>query len=176
MSMSGAKELLVSSPEFADSTTRSNLWNGLERYVIRFLELERVYASELQGEHLVEYLWLGGSYVSNKPDPRNIDLTVVINTLSRSVIKGRPGAGWLADAFKREKCLEEFSLSPLELRYEPLASPFRSHLLPPSGQAYLRERGAWDDWWQRCRAPGVEDESPTLDTARAVRGYLEVTL
>lgn len=176
LNLAEARELLVGAPEFLGSSTRSDLWNSLERYLARFIELERIYESHLEGRHLVEYLWLGGSYVSSKRDPRNIDLTVILNGQSRSVLRGKPGAKWLTEAFNRDKTLAEFSLSPIELRYEPLASPFRSHLLPPNGQAYLRERGAWDDWWQRCRKGGVEDESPTVDTARAARGYLEVTL
>jgi hypothetical protein len=168
--------LLVEHPRFTDSVTREKLWSGLESYVARFLLLEDKHSDLLKGQTLVEYLWLGGSYVSGRVNPKNIDLTVVVNVEARAQLKGKEGSGWLSDAFKRDSRLAEFGVSPLELPYLRVASVFRSNQLSPVEQDYLRERGSWDDWWQRCRTPGVGKGHPTVDTARAARGYWEVTL
>lgn len=167
-----ARTLLVE--EFPQSTTRAGLWQGLDRYLARFFWLESHYQELLGGEKLVPALWLGGSFASSKLDPNNIDLTVLLNDRQATLLRGQPGVRWLADAFSRARVVREYGLSPLEIRYRPLPSVFMSERLPPPDQKYLRERGAWDDWWQRCRTFGVEEGAPTVESAAPRRGYLEV--
>jgi hypothetical protein len=170
-----AQRVLVDHPTFAGSSTRSLIWQGLERYLARFFDLQDQYEQELQGRDLVHYLWMGGSFVSNHLDPRNLDLSVVYDAEARDLIKGRRGSAWLVEAFSRDS-IAQYRLSPLAVPYRAIASPFQSHALSEAEQSYLRERGAWDDWWQRCRAQGVAYRGPTVHTVGTARGYLEVTL
>lgn len=170
-----AKALLVDHPRFEESTTRAEIWSGFEEYMSRFFALEEQFAEILEGESLVHCVWLGGSYVSSRLNPSNIDMSVLVDTASEQKIKGRPKSGWMVEAFSREKIKDRYKVSPLRVPYRLVESVFVSHRLPVEDQDYLRERGAWDDWWQRCR-PAGEKTAPMLDTARPRRGYLEVTL
>ena len=166
----------MASPIFATSLSRPELWRGLTRYIARFFHLQEQYESLLDDRQLVHFIWIGGSFASKKVDPRQIDVSIAIDVLGRRSLAGKPGAGWLSDATHRDWCVNEYGVSPIEIPYVVVPSPFRSHRLGIDEQNYLRERGAWDDWWQRDRTPGVADCPPSADTAKTVRGYLEVTL
>ncbi|MFD0902507.1 DUF6932 family protein [Actinomadura sediminis] len=167
--------MLVEAERFAESTTRRQLWSGLERYLVRFFTLEDMHSELLPGMKIVHCLWLGGSYVSTKVNPDNIDLTVFIDDEAAKAYRGKAGAPWLREAFDRRKIKEDFGLSPLRVAYRPIASVFQSDKLATEDQGYLRDRGAWDDWWQRRRQEGTEKMAPTVETAHPARGYLEVT-
>ncbi|MGI8335991.1 DUF6932 family protein [Actinomadura scrupuli] len=168
--------LLVDNSRFANSSTRRELWDGFGRYVNRFFSLEDLYPDLVSPGSLIHCLWLGGSYISTKLDPDNIDLTVFVDEDSASALRGQTGAGWLREAFSRGKVKEEFGLSTIKVGYRRIASVFQPEKLSSEDQTYLRDRGAWDDWWQRCRQQGIEKMAPTVETARPARGYLEVTL
>ncbi len=169
MDLDEARQLLVESTAFAGSGARLHLWERLMSYLAEFVALELEY-----DERLVEFIWLGGSFVSAEPDPRNVDVTVGINVEAEARIKTQARGTWLAKAFSRRKMLPEFGVSPIRLPYKPAASTFKNHEAGVQEQAYFRERGAWDDWWQRCRTEA--SPAPSLETAVAVRGYLEVVL
>lgn len=171
-----ASQLLVEESRFSSSQTRRRLWDGLEAYLSRFFDLEDRHRQVIGEVKLIHSLWLGGSYVSTKLDPSNIDLTVLIDEAAAGAMKGLPGTRWLASAFHRDARLEEFGVSPLRIGYRPIVSVFRPESLAPDDQTYLRDRGAWDDWWQRCRPSGVDKCEPTLESVAPARGYLEVTL
>ncbi|MFJ9798338.1 DUF6932 family protein [Streptomyces sp. NPDC101145] len=171
-----AEQMLVRDERFRDSDTRQQLWSGLETYLSRFFELEDRHRSVVGEVQLVHAIWLGGSYVSTKLNPHNIDLTVLIDEEAAAAMRGLEGTRWLSSAFNRKARLAELGVSPLRVGYRPIVSVFRAERLEPENQAYLRERGAWDDWWQRCRPNGVDKTEPTLDTVAPRRGYLEVTL
>ncbi|MFJ3954266.1 DUF6932 family protein [Streptomyces libani] len=171
-----AYALLVDAERFRDSRTRRSLWEGLEAYLSRFFDLEERHRQVAGEVRLIHSLWLGGSFVSTKVDPGNIDLTVLTDDAAVAALKGLPGTRWLTSAFKREARLAEFGVSPLHVGYRPIVSVFRPETLDAADQTYLRHRGAWDDWWQRCRPDGVDKSEPTLDSAAPRRGYLEVTL
>ncbi|MZE52898.1 hypothetical protein GTY86_16725 [Streptomyces sp. SID5770] len=168
-----ARSLLVDHPRFRDSDTRRDIWEGFEDYLARFFGLEEHFSDALEGEPLIHRIWLGGSYVSSKVNPSNIDVAVLINAPGEKRIKGKPKAGWMTKAFDRDVVLPEFRVSSLRISYRPVRSVFKSKTLPADDQDYLRERGAWDDWWQRCRPPGAKG-APTLESAGPRRGYLEV--
>lgn len=170
-----ARTLLVEQERFADSTTRQEIWNGFERYMGRFFRLDEHFSDILRGQSLVHGVWLGGSFVSSRLNPRNADLTVFVNDAAAQAIKGKPRAGWMTRAFTRIHTEKEYLLSALEVRYQPVRSPFDLDVLEHTELEYLRQRGAWDDWWQRCRPAGQKD-APTLESAAPTRGYLEVTL
>ncbi|WP_420077019.1 DUF6932 family protein [Streptomyces sp. JL3001] len=168
-----ARALLVDHERFQGSDTRRQIWDGFESYLARFFVLEEHFGALLEGEPLIHRLWLGGSYVSSKLNPSNIDVAVLVNTPGEKRIKGKPRAGWMTKAFDRNDVLPEFRVSSLRISYRPVRSVFKSRTLAAEDQDYLRERGAWDDWWQRCRPPGAKG-APTLESAEPRRGYLEV--
>lgn len=176
LSFEALAQSLVEAPRFARSSTRPILWENLGRYLARFAYLESQYAQQLGDFKLLHCLWLGGSFVSSKIDPRNMDATVIVDGRAKSIIKGQPGAGWLTSAFNREACSSEFAISPIELVYWPIVSVFRPTLLQAHEQDYLIARGGWDDWWQRCRLDAEADEPPSLETVHTRRGYVEVAL
>ncbi|WP_405783195.1 hypothetical protein OG512_30390 [Streptomyces sp. NBC_01378] len=171
-----AQAFLVSAPIFAESVTRPGLWEGLERYLVRFWSLDERYAEPLGSLALVDRLWLGGSFVSSRVNPANIDVTVFIDHDAEKVVRNREGARWLTDAFQRDAVKDEFGLSPLRVRYVKVPSPFKTKELTQDDRHYYGDRGAWDDWWQRRRASDQVKDGPTVETAAARRGYLEVTL
>lgn len=92
VSLDEAESMLVSAPEFRDSATRTTLWDGFLSYVDRFLTLEDTYADALDGRTLVHRVWLGGSFVSAKPDPGNIDASLLIDTRAERAVRGKPGS------------------------------------------------------------------------------------
>lgn len=170
-----ARALLVDGPRFEGSDTRQQIWDGFERYMARFFHLEEHFEAVIAGGSLVHCVWLGGSFVSSRLNPSNADLTVFIDDGNAQKIKGKPKAGWMTQAFKRVHTERHYLLSALEVRYRPIPSVFELEELEHPDLEYLRQRGAWDDWWQRCRPPG-EKGAPTLESAVPRRGYLEVTL
>ncbi|WP_367321347.1 hypothetical protein [Streptomyces sp. HUAS ZL42] len=177
VSFDDAEAMLVSAPEFSDSGTRTQLWDGLHDYLNRFFTLEDEYASLLGGLTLVHRLWLGGSFVSAKPDPRNIDATLLIDTRAERAVRGRPGSKWLTTAFKsRDSIKRTFGVSPVRVGYQPVGHVFQPERMTAEERTYFMQRGVWDDWWQRCRLPGRADCSPSEDSAVPARGYLEVRL
>ncbi|WP_445524689.1 DUF6932 family protein [Streptomyces cyslabdanicus] len=177
VSLDEAESMLVSAPEFQESATRTALWDGLLDYVDRFLALEDAYADVLAGLRLIHRVWLGGSFVSTKPDPRNIDATLLIDTRAERAVRGKPGSKWLTTAFQsRDRMREKFGVSPLRIGYQPVAHIFEPERFTPEERTYFIQRGVWDDWWQRCRLPGQVDRSPSEQSAAPARGYLEVRL
>ncbi|MGI5356371.1 DUF6932 family protein [Streptomyces sp. CA-252508] len=147
VSLGDAESMLVSAPQFRDSPTRRTLWDGLISYLDVFLALEDTYEGLLNGIPLIHRVWLGGSFVSTKLDPRNIDTTLLIDTDAERSVRGHR----VAHVFEPER-------------------------FTPEERTYFTERGVWDDWWQRCRLPDQEDRSPSERSAAPARGYLEVRL
>lgn len=177
VSFDKAEAMLVSAPESQDSITRQALWDGLHGYLDRFFTLEDANTDVLDGLTLVHRLWLGGSFVSAKTDPRNVDVTVLIDVRAERAVRGRPGSKWLSTAFQsRDNMLRKFGVSPVRVGYQPVGHVFRPERFTAEERTYFMERGVWDDWWQRCRLPGRTDRSPSRESAAPARGYLEVRL
>ncbi|WEH16660.1 hypothetical protein [Streptomyces sp. VNUA24] len=177
VSLDEAEKILVSAPKFADSSTRTELWDGLHTYLDPFLTLEDTYAGMLGGLPLIHRLWLGGSFVSTKLDPENIDATLLIDTRAERAVRGKRGAKWLTTAFQsRARMREKYGVSPLRIGYQPVAHIFEPERFTLEERTYFTQRGVWDDWWQRCRLPDHDDRSPSEESAAPARGYLEVRL
>lgn len=177
LTMEAAERLLVAHKAFKESTTRADLWDGLVRYLDNFLTLDDVYAADLEGLSLIHSVWLGGSFVSTKANPGNIDAAVLVDSRAERIVRGNPGSKWLTEAFKsRDHIRRNFGVSPLKVGYRPVASVFELRDMPPDDQRYFTERGIWDDWWQRCRRPDQTDRTPSEASAVPTRGYLEVRL
>ncbi|MFJ3667855.1 DUF6932 family protein [Streptomyces sp. NPDC090106] len=177
VSFDEAESMLVSAPTFADSLTRTRLWDGLRDYLDPFLTLEDTYTDDLGGIPLIHSLWFGGSFVSAKLDPANIDVTLLIDTRAERAVRGKPGSKWLTTAFQsRSRMREKYGVSPLRIGYRPVPHVFEPERFTPDERTYFTQRGVWDDWWQRRRLPDVDDRSPSEDSAAPARGYLEVRL
>ncbi|MFB7579966.1 DUF6932 family protein [Streptomyces hydrogenans] len=174
VSFEEAESMLVDAVEFQDSPTRRTLWEGLDRYIQRFFALEDAY---LDDARLIQGVWLGGSFVSSKYEPRNIDAALLIDVEAERAVRGNPGSKWLTSAFKsRDSIREKFGVSPLRIGYHRVAHVFEPERFTPEERTYFTERGVWDDWWQRCRLPDQEARSPSEQSAIPARGYLEVRL
>ncbi|MFE1872376.1 DUF6932 family protein [Streptomyces sp. NPDC059496] len=177
VSLGEAESMLVRGPEFQESATRTALWEGLISYIDRFLTLEGAYAEALNGMPLIHRMWLGGSFVSTKLDPRNVDTTLLIDTDAERAVRGRPGSKWLTTAFQsRDRMREKFGVSPVRIGYRRVAHVFQPESFTPDERTYFTERGVWDDWWQRCRLSDQADRTPSERSAAPARGYLEVRL
>ncbi|MEW1862772.1 hypothetical protein AB0399_20785 [Streptomyces sp. NPDC088194] len=177
VSFEEAEAMLVGAPEFQDSDTRQSLWDGLHAFLDPFFTLEDAYGDVMDGHTLIHRLWLGGSFVSAKTDPRNIDATLLIDVSAERAVRGRPGSKWLTTAFQsRDNMLRKFGVSPVRVGYQPVGHVFRPDRFTAEERTYFMERGVWDDWWQRCRLPGQTDRSPSRESAAPARGYLEVRL
>lgn len=178
MNWDEAHTALVANPAFGASTTRADLWDQLASYLTQFAEVIETNRRDVVGDGLIHHLWLGGSFVSTKVDPQNIDVAVCIDDDVRERFKGRPGSKFLREhAFNRTKVSHQFKgLSPVEIPYTQVASVFQRGMLGARELGYLQARGAWDDWWQRCRDHSAPSGAPSAATTPARRGYLEVVL
>ncbi|MFE4665759.1 DUF6932 family protein [Streptomyces sp. NPDC056716] len=177
VSLDEAESMLVSAPEFETSTKRRPLWDGFIDYLDRFLLLEDQHADTLDGLTLVHRIWLGGSFVSTKPDPGNVDTTILVDIRAERAVRGRPGSKWLTTAFQsRDSMKRKFGVSPVRVGYQPVNHVFRHDRMTVEERTYFMQRGVWDDWWQRNRLPDQADRSPSVRSAAPARGYLEVRL
>lgn len=167
-----AEALLVGSSAFAGSATRAQLWDGLEKFLTEFAALEDKYHDRISGP-LLDRAWLGGSFVSSKLSPRNVDLTLFVHSDVVEQLRGLPGAGIFKKS--RDTWKQKYGVSPLISYYRPVANIFRMDHIGDADREYFTDRGRWDDWWQRRRLS--EDERvPSAESAVARRGYLEVAL
>lgn len=146
------------------------------QYLLRFEALADRYHDLLGDQRIVTLLWLGGSFVSTKQDPEDIDVTVFTDAQAVEALKSKPGAKWLTEAFARDKIRPTFNLDTFQINYRPVPAAFRVGEMAQEEIAYFRDRGRYDDWWQRLHPPGMDKQAPTLDSCVAARGYLEVTL
>ncbi|KUR65336.1 hypothetical protein JM67_05685 [[Arthrobacter] sp. ATCC 21022] len=166
-----AQQRLVHDPGFKNSSTRVDLWLNFERYIAKFFALEEKYQDILTAP-VLDRVWLGGSFVSAKLDPNNVDATLIINRGAKDALRGKAGTGLFARS--RDSVKDEFGVSPLFLYYEPVVHVFRLDGLEESHRTYLATRGTWDDWWQRVRAE--DDRGLSEGTCLPRRGYVEVVM
>lgn len=169
--LTDAEDLLVHHPDFQGSTTRSAIWNNLFDFLAAFTAVEEKHKASLPGP-LIDRIWLGGSFVSKKLDPNNADCTLWLNGEVVQALKGREGSGLLGKS--RDHWLRTYGVSALIAHFYPVVKVFDERKLTSHELDYLRDRGRWDDWWQRTRAPGIGET--VLASVPAKRGYLEVKL
>jgi hypothetical protein len=174
--MDTAHDLLVADQRFARSRTRSELWDNLTEYLLLFDQPVRLNPKASLGRPIIRQLWLAGSFVSTKIDPQDIDLTVFTDAEVIAALKTKPGAKWITQAFHRQKIQDEFRLDPYRVDYRAVPHVFQPAGMTREEQEYFRDRGRYDDWWQRRHPPAVDKQAPTIDSCVPARGYLEVTL
>lgn len=119
---------------------------------------------------VVPCVWVGGSFVSGKAIPSDIDAVFLVEE------------DHLTDAVASDPAnnvrLGEFARSGLKRRGVEVDSYLLAWRPNPSSQPrdngdleYLRARGYWDDFWLRERAGAPQ---PVREDALPMKGYLEV--
>lgn len=166
-----AESLLVHDARFTASSSRARIWDNVGDALERFLHLEDTYAADMPGP-LMHRLWLGGSFVSSEVDPRNADCTLWLHHDTVDALRGRPGAALL----KKDRGFFEkhHAVALIQMTHRPVASMFNPRFISPVDADYFRDRGRWDDWWQRTRL--APQTPPSEESAYPRRGYLEVIL
>lgn len=152
----------VDHEEFSASTTRREVWSHWA--AARDFVLQRV---------PVYRVWFGGSFMTTKLDPEDLDVTWVWDAQAYNDLAD--GDRVVLSQFARGRA----GVASFGLRIDSYAVPWRCHPAPTSDtislDPYFRLRGYWDDWWLRART-GAKDDPPKQEDAHPRRGYLEVTL
>lgn len=175
-SMGEVQAAFVDAPAFKNSATRSACWEGLQTYLELWGRLETKIEASLNGQRLIKCLWLAGSFISGKPDPNNVDLTLFVEAevLDRAAQMRLGVSKPLAHlAASRQRILDLFRVSPIIIKYRYFRSPFPGGFEPEHSE-YQQARGGFDDWWCRLRQPGEDKQAPTVETGGWRRGYVEV--
>lgn len=126
---------------------------------------------------IVERVWLGGGFTSDKLDPSDIDATFLLDADIHDALT--------VDALDRLKALLSdggfkglgLSVDGFMLVRRPAANPWtRDGGVRDNAAPYMSRRGAWDDWWSRHRVHGTAQERPKVEDAPPRRGYVEVSV
>ncbi|MFI9119021.1 DUF6932 family protein [Streptomyces bikiniensis] len=119
-------------------------------------------------------LWVGGSFVSDKPDPSDIDVTYLLRADAYDRLD-RDTLSYLDDLTLRAWCVENGMRVDAHLVRLPEAmavSQMLPSLLTAEANESFRDIGLYDEMWQCTRgASGANGVPATLR-----RGYVEVLL
>lgn len=161
--LSDIKARFVDDPRYTGSSTRAEIWQDFES------------ATEgIRSVVPVVCVWVGGSFLTGKLDPDDIDLVywcedVLVNQVTD------PRARLVLELFAKNQVRTWTGLR-VDTRY------CLWHVFPEADRAssaehntYVRRRGYWDDFWMRKRS-GAKDAPPVRGDALPRRGYFEVPL
>lgn len=131
-------------------------------------------ATELLQSHVqVCAAWIGGSYLTSKPEPGDIDCVYIIDSHHIETATGE--ARQVLEAFARQSVIRQvfgLELDTFILEWRASATPLRSN---PEVRSYHQVRGYWDDLWSKMRSAHKGAEPKRLDS-HPRRGYVEVIL
>jgi hypothetical protein len=117
---------------------------------------------------VVPAAWLGGSFLTDKDEPGDVDSVYVVEAHRLLSAKGDPGKAQFLQVLADMKVKDVFDLDVdsfiLEWVPRPGVQP------APWAAEYLGNRGYWDDLWSRERSSDTREDSVPR------RGYLEVIL
>lgn len=157
------KRYYVDDVRFATSSTRAPIWSD-------FGEATKGLRSIVP----VVCVWIGGSFLTCKIDPDDIDLVYWCHDTELSNVTD-PRARHLLQEFAHNRIR-----AGTELRVDTRICPW--HMDPEADkratlehQNYSQHRGFWDDFWMRMRS-GPKDQPAQLTDALPKRGYFEVCL
>ena len=156
------EQTFVLDAQFRSSAVRKEIFGDL----CQVIELFNAF-----GTDLMELVWVGGSFTSDKPDPGDIDCLFMLDQEVFDSLSNTQRAK-LLKLKRKDYVREKFNLKvePFILVREEFENPWEKDWVAEKAVHYLAARGAWDDWWQRIRGTaGGTSSTP-------VRGYLEVTL
>lgn len=159
----------VDHSDFTASVTRRQHFTRLIEYLNAWSAIERK-----AGESILRSIWIGGSFTSNKVDPRDLDATPVIDGPAADRLAGKPGSGSIKKLTRhRDSVVREYGIEPFPIIWHPVVRPFSSEVAFSIEETeYLQDRGMLDDWWQRHR--DGDSDIPTIASCETRRGYLEV--
>ncbi|GIE32252.1 hypothetical protein Ait01nite_052970 [Actinoplanes italicus] len=177
MTVAEVQARFVDAPMFEDSVTRQTCWEGFQNYMALWAKYKDSLGDVIGESSLVRCLWLAGSFISSKPDPNNIDLTLFVDgdVLDAAKQDGLPVTTPVARLSNRDKNFKLHRVTPIIVRYRYFKSPFK-HGFYSSEAEYMRFRGGLDDFFSRVRQPGEDKQAPTRETGDWKRGYVEVML
>lgn len=157
------KRDFVDAARFSGSSTRNQIWQDFWSATAGLRSIVPVVS-----------VWVGGSFLTDKLDPDDIDLVYwchddLVNQVAD------PHDRMMLQLFANNQVRTVTGLR-VDTRY------CQWHLYPeadrsscPEHQAYVAARGYWDDFWMRRRT-GVKSDPPQLADALPKRGYFEVEL
>ncbi len=153
----------VDDPRFSTSTTRREVW---EHFISATNGIRSIVP--------VVCVWIGGSFLTDKLDPDDIDVVYWCEDTLVDRVKD-PQAMLLLQLFAENKLRDAANLR-VDTRY------CKWHLYPEADratsvehQSYVLSRGYWDDFWMRKRS-GAKTDPPQPSDALPRRGYFEVPL
>jgi hypothetical protein len=147
----------------ATSSARREIWEEWTAH--------RTMVEALAGE--ITRMWVGGSFVSGKADPSDIDVTYLLGARAYDRLD-RDTLAYLDDLTERGWCLRQgMRIDSYLVRLpENMPVPQRlPRLLSPRANESFRDLGLYDEVWQ-CIKPAAINGSP----GEKRRGYVEVVL
>ncbi|GGD32948.1 hypothetical protein GCM10010915_11680 [Microbacterium faecale] len=153
----------VRDPQFAQSSSRVEIWDHF-----------KTVTSELQKIVPVAYVWVSGSYISNKQDPDDIDVVYWCEDRHVSAIAD-PRDRMILQMFATRAVRSttglrvDAGMAQWHVYPEAASGPSNEHL------SYIQMRGFWDDFWLRRRS-GPKGAPPVREDALPRAGYLEMML
>lgn len=170
--LSELEDRYVHHPMFSGSKTRSRNWEGFRTYREAWSLAEGALGL---GQRLVQAYWLGGSFISDAPEPDDIDVTVVVDGDLLQAHAGSNGMGEVKKLYRNRTAIRSaLHVEPFVLRVKWEASTLLAERLPESSRVPLARRGGLDNFWQRLRPVGPKDQPVAQQTVFAERGYVEV--
>ncbi|WP_349426570.1 hypothetical protein [Microbacterium sp. LWS13-1.2] len=153
----------VDDPEFAASTTRQEIWDDFEDATTVFRRIVPT-----------AYVWIAGSFVTNKLDPDDLDLIYWCEDRLVDAVS-HPGDKLTLQMFATNRVRPTTGYR-LDTRYGRWhVDPAAGYGSTPEHQQYAYVRGYWDDFWHRRRS-GAKADPPVREDALPRAGYLEVML
>jgi hypothetical protein len=151
----------VCEARFTPSTSRVGIWRDFK-------------AARVALEAIVPVLavWLGGSFLTAKLDPDDIDALFLVDERVYPRLSPRDRV-WVT-AFSTKNALKSWTgwrVDSFVLPWAPFPEPAPTR---PDQASYYLFRGYWDDWWQRVQVSVPGTPSLPADSIPQ-RGYLEVT-
>ncbi|WP_030561719.1 DUF6932 family protein [Streptomyces aureocirculatus] len=143
------------------SATRQEIWEEWADH--------RMMVEALAGE--ITRMWVGGSFVSDKTDPGDVDVTYLLRARAYDRLD-RETLADLSDLTLRGWCVEQgmrVDAHLLRLPEEMPVSEMMPSLFTQGTSESFRDIGLYDELWQRTRIPST-DGTPT----GLRRGYVEV--
>lgn len=153
----------VTDAAWATSTTRNQIWQD---WLVALAWVKNVLP--------VPCVWLGGSFLTSKTDPDDLDVVFVLDARQAAAV---------ADPFDRAFLLLVSSGKAFRHSTGKRLDTFVINWVPdPDGQKlapgfaqYADARGYWDDLWQR-KIAGPKSSPRVPADALPRRGYLEVVV
>lgn len=153
----------VTDPVWTPSTTRPTIWADWQQITAQARKIVPIAAA-----------WLGGSFLTDKLDPDDLDVVYLIDSRLLAGVTNplhRGFLGLLAQG-RALRALRGKRMDTFVITWVPDPDATR---VVPGFHDYIRDRGYWDDLWQR-RLSGPKTAPRVPSDALPKRGYLEVIL